>query len=281
MTAGTVAAMDPLATGAPSLAERIRAWTGATQFVPEQEVELQVDVGHPQGLCRSDGVSWLTTVDLERREGALLGLDEQGDLVHRVPLTDGERYHPGGCDLAPIGSAASAGGRSVVVPVAEYRPHSTTVVRRVDLESLTVSDCFAVDDHLGAIVELPGGGYLGGSWGSREWIRFDAQGVEVDRRTNPSHFVDVQDLQVLDEHTVFASGIGWLVVPGGLAQLGGIALLDVDSLQLTLEIPVHAHTPTGRTITYNPVAVEADGDSVRLTVVPDDGRSTLRTYRAS
>lgn len=275
--------MDLPAAADPTLVERIRTWTGATQFVPDTTVELQVDVGHPQGMCRTDGVSWVTTVDLGRRRGELLGLDDSGELVQRIELTDGERYHPGGCDLAPLGTAP--GARSVVVPVAEYRPHSTTVVRRVDLDDRRVSDCFAVDDHLGAIVELPTGGYLGGTWGSREWVRFDADGAVVDRRTNPSHFVDVQDLQVLDDRTVFCSGVGWLVVPGGLAQLGGISLLDVDSLQLTLEIPVHAHTPSGRTITYNPVTVELvddpDGEWVRLTAVPDDGRAALRTYRAS
>jgi Family of unknown function (DUF6454) len=271
--------MDPRVAAAPSLRERIGTWTGATQFTLESTLDLGVDVGHPQGLCRIDDRWWLTTVDLERRRGALLVLDASGALLERVELTDGERHHPGGCDRAPL--AGTTGRAAVVVALAEYRPHSTTVVCRVDADDLSVTECFAFDDHLGAIVELPTGGYLAGTWGSREFIRFDADGAVVDRRVNPSHYVDVQDLQVLDEHTVFCSGIGWLLVPDGLAQLGGVALLDVDTLQLTLELPVHAHTPTGRTITYNPVTVHADAEAVRLSVVPDDGHTSLRVYRAS
>lgn len=254
----------------PELLVALRGLSRATRFEQLDVIELQFDAGHPQGLTVHDGLHWLTTVDLEHVRGLVLAFDGTGELVHRIEVTDGERFHPGGCDLR---------GSHLIVPVAEYRPGSTTLVRAVDLDDLTVTDRFRFDDHLGAVVELPDGGYVAGTWGSRDLVRFDPVGAVVDRRPNSSHFVDFQDSQVLDADTILCSGVADILTPVGLTQIGGLALLDVATLTLSLESPVTAYSSTGRTITYNSVWASVEGGEVRLTTVPDDGRSRALVHR--
>lgn len=232
---------------------------------PVSSTALDGDVHHPQGLCRVDGVDWLSTVDLGRQRGLLVGFDADGHRVAEVEITDGPRFHPGGCD--------AAGGR-IVVPVAEYRPRSTAVVRVVDPATGTVEDAFSLDDHLGAAAALPSGDVVAATWGSREWLRLGPDGEVRARRANPSHFVDVQDVQVLDEDTLLCTGVGHLALGDQLVQIGGLALLDARTLELRLEVPVTTLSPGGRVLTHNPVRAELVDGRAHLVTVPDDGRAS-------
>lgn len=254
----------------PQLLTALRGLSRSTRVEQVDAIDLQFDAGHPQGLSVRGDLHWLTTVDLEHVRGLVLAFDATGELRHRLDVTDAGRFHPGGCDIRD---------GHLIVPVAEYRPESSTVVRAIDLDDLTVTDRFRIDDHLGAVVELPTGGYLAGTWGSRELIRFDADGSVVDRRPNRSHFVDFQDSQVLDDDTILCSGVADILTPVGLTQIGGLALLDVGTLALSLEVPVTAYSSTGRTITYNSVCASLVDGEARLTSVPDDGRSQALVHR--
>jgi hypothetical protein len=66
---------------------------------------------------------------LDRSPGAgrgwLFKFDATGHLLGQLELTDGTKYHPGGIDYD---------GHSIWVPVAEYRPNSTSHIYRVDPE---------------------------------------------------------------------------------------------------------------------------------------------------
>lgn len=256
--------------GGVELLAKLRGLGRATRIEALGVIDLDFDAGHPQGLARHGGLYWLTTVDMERLRGLVLAFDEDGELVHRVDVTDGDRFHPGGCDVS---------GSQLIVPVAEYRPDSSAVVCALDLDDLTTTVRFGLDDHLGAVVELPGGGYVAGTWGSRDLIRVDADGAVVERRANSSHFVDFQDSQVLDADTIVCTGVADILTPVGLTQIGGIALLDVDTLALTSEVPVTTYSPTGRVITYNSVCFLATDEEAHMVTVPDDGRSQAGIHR--
>ena len=81
---------------------------------------------------------------LDRSPGAgrgwLFKFDPAGQLLGQIELTDGAKYHPGGIDYD---------GQSIWVPVAEYRPNSTSNIYRVDPETLASELVFAANDHIG------------------------------------------------------------------------------------------------------------------------------------
>lgn len=245
------------------VADAVGALTRSNPVELVECVVLRFDVGHPQGMCRHAGRWWVTTVDKGTHRGWLLGFDDDGVLHDRVELTDGVRYHPGGCDVRA--------GR-LVTPVAEYRPRSTSVVVTVDLDGGSPDPLFFFDDHLGSATELDDGTLLAATWGSRELHRFGEDGTLVDSASNPSHHVDFQDTQWLAGDAVAATGVASLPAPGGELSVGGVALVDPITLGLTHEAPLHAWSPaTGRSVGNNPTHLELVDGELLLRSVPDDG----------
>lgn len=238
----------------------------STRWRLESSVQVQTDVGHPQGLMRW-GEHWLVSTVYGDGRGELLVIDIDGIVQQRRDVTDGERFHPGGI--------SSDRGRCWV-PVAEYRPASTTTVICVD-EELRTTASFGFDDHLGAMCDLPDDTLLAVSWGSRILYRLDHDGVIIDQRTNPNLFVDHQDLTVVDAATVVATGLGAIAAPGGRVQLGGLTLLDVDTMTPTCEVPVQAWMPSGRVVTYNGAHVDTP-DEVRIHCILDDQTAAIATW---
>lgn len=250
-------------------ADTVRALTRDTSWTRTSAVGIDGDAGHPQGLTRF-GEGWLlTTLCSERAE--LLVLDARGHITKRVDLTDGPRSRPGGLH---------AGAGECWVAVAENRPRSTTSVVRLDAE-LQASVAFRFEDHLGAVCPLGDGTLLAVSWASRMLYRLGANGVVLDRRENPSFFVDFQDLTVLSCGAVAATGVGGLTAPHGRLQLGAIALVDPDTLALPHETPVSAWEPGGRVATYNALHLDVVDEAVRMYCVVGDGAGVLAAWDAS
>lgn len=251
-------------------------------------VPVQGDAGHPQGLTRwADG--WLlSTVHLDPPRAQLLVVAQDGTVSDSADVTDAARFHPGGIHAVPAGPAP--GGWECWVPVAEYRPASSTnVIRVVPTRdgSLSWQVAFRFADHLGALCPLPDGTLLAASWGSRVWYRLDADGQVLDQRVNPSHVVDVQDLTLLTDGRVVATGVGGIDTPQGRLQLGTLAVVDPDRLECVFEVPVSAWEPSGRVATYNACHVDESTDPLPATrqegpvtfhCVVDDRAAQLATW---
>lgn len=231
-------------------------------------VHLGFDAGHPQGMVRVDGTWWISTVDLATRTGWLVAADGEGRRIGRWPCGDAVRYHPGGTDLS---------GGAMWLAAAEYRPGSTTDVYRC-----TPGDApelwFRHPDHLGAIAAAGDGTLVAWTWGSRDLLRLDPSGAVLDRRENPSHFVDYQDLQVLVSGHAVCSGIGGSLRPGG-RLLGGLGVLRLDDLRWVTEVPFPGYSPaTGLVATANPLHLEVVDGRLRLHLLPDGGDGTIFTW---
>jgi hypothetical protein len=235
----------------------------STPWVEGDHLPLRFDVHHPQGLCRSGGTRWLTTVDTERARGFLIGFDDAGGEVVRTELVDGERFHPGGFDVT------DAGG---LVALAEYRPHSSTRVLVTDLDAGECEPLFDVEDHLGAIVAVDDRRIFAVTWGSRELVLFDWDGRVLDARPNPTHVVDFQDVQLVDDGVVACTGTSTLVFGDRLEPVGGVGLVELDGLTLVHEAPITIRSDApDRALTYNGVRFEAPEDRLVLEALADDG----------
>jgi hypothetical protein len=219
------------------------------------------DVGHPQGITPWADQWLVTTVRTDRAVGEVFVVDGRGDLVARREVVDGDRFHPGG---------VSADDDGVWVALAEYRPRSSTRVLRLD-RSLEVIDSFVVDDHLGAICPLSDGSLFAVSWAARRWYRLTDSGAVVADRRGANRFVDAQDLTVLADGLVAATGVGQVTTPTGTLQLGGVSVIDPDALASVHDAPIGAWMPSGRSATHNAthLAVDGDGGAVLHCLVDD------------
>ena len=249
------------------------------------EVAVRGDVGHPQGLCRW-GDGWLvSTVHPGSGTGEVFVVAADGEVVSRVDVTDGERFHPGGFAFDSTGIEADASLPDCWIAVAEYRPRSTTTVMRLDADLATL-ESFPFDDHLGAICPLGDGTLFAVSWASRRWYRLDTNGKILEQRTTPSRWVDLQDIchveGGIDGVRVVATGVGELQTPGGPMQLGGLVAIDVDAMTIVHDTPIAAWMPSGRVATYNGAHLDLRADSsVTLHCLVDDIAASIGTWVAN
>ncbi len=268
------------------MAERISMLTRGSNYRLVKSTPLSFDTHHTQGMTIVGDKIYLTAVHaINKAQGEEIGylyeIDMDGNRLRSIKLGEGAIYHPGGIDFD---------GKYIWVSVAEYRPNSSSIVYRVNPKKMKAEEMFRFDDHLGGIVSLPDSHQLVGvSWGSRTFYRWDLDksGNPDDagnphRQKNGSHFVDYQDGQ-------WVKGTA-LVLFGGLAgyrsggegersmPLGGIALVNANTLQAEFEVPVSLYTDGGGVMNQNPFYVQSTEKGLTLYFIPEDTRSTLYTY---
>lgn len=262
------------------LADALRRLRRDTTWSLASTVDVAHDVGHPQGMTRWGGGWLVTTVHTDRRVGEVFVLTGDGDPVARCELVDGDRFHPGGvCAVGrPDGDGTDAG---VWIALAEYRPRSSTVLLRLD-PALDVVSRVPVDDHLGAVCELPDGSLVAVSWASSRWYRIDPDGSIAHHRRGSNRWIDVQDLQVLADGTVVGTGFGRIGTPAGEVAVGGLAVVDAESLVPIHEAPIAAWMPSGRPATYNATHLDLlDDGRVELHCLVDDRAAAIGRWRTT
>ncbi|MBP3962979.1 DUF6454 family protein [Paenibacillus lignilyticus] len=269
-----------------------RKLTRSTRWELRDKIDLQFNNGHAQGMVRIGDLFYMSSVELAgmpvrydipqdgydrspgRGIGHLFAFDTRGKLVKHTLLGDGDVYHPGGIDFD---------GEHLWVPVAEYRPHSESIVYKVDPVTMLAEEAFRVRDHIGGVVhDRRNGSLIGNSWGSRTFYEWNKAGRMLRAKDNASHFVDYQDGQYAGDGIMIVSGISELANPaGGYAEpyeLGGLALIDMNALEALHEVPIAEFSPQGHVITRNPVFLETAGMELRMYAVPDDERGSLLVY---
>ncbi|WP_138417518.1 DUF6454 family protein [Sinomonas gamaensis] len=215
--------------------------------------------------------------------GHLFVMDKAGNLQKDITLGEGDMYHPGGIDFD---------GTNVWVPVAQYRPNSSAIIYRVDANTLDVNKQFEVADHFGGIVMDKQTGHLvGNTWGSRRFAEWDLQGKQLASWENPNYFIDYQDCQYVPNSKMLCGGVTNLPqtpAAGGANstyELGGMAMIDLNSHEVTRDVPFQKWSTAGHVATRNPFKMTADGDHLTLKVAPDNGDegngTEILTYEAT
>lgn len=262
--------------------------TRSTDWQLVQKIPLRFPTYHPQGFALVGDKIFMSTVEIieppvkypqpvdgyDRTPGKGVGhvlvMNRDGTLVEDIKVGEGTTYHPGGVDFD---------GRSVWVPVAEYRPNSAAIVYRIDVQTNQVSEAFRVPDHIGGVVrDQVTGNVHGVSWGSRTEYSWTPAGKELTEQVNPDHLLDYQDCGYVGWRKQICSGITGLPAPDGKAyELGGLALLDLRDNRILHEVPFPKFSTAGHVVTRNPVALEQSGGKLRLFAAPDDGEETAGT----
>ncbi len=216
---------------------------------------LEGTVYHVQGVDLDEDHIWVTSVDPVSHKGYLHQFDRRTARLERaVELTDGPRFHPGGFSIA---------GNSIWVPVAEYKPHSSAVLVKLDKHTLEIQQKIAVGDHIGCVaVTGDGPGELiAGNWGSRQLYVFDFRGKQLRVVENQSSN-QYQDIKFVD---------GQLVASGNLTnRSGSLDWYEWPSMKLVRTIRSGA---TDRDQPYTGEGMALKGNDLYL--VPEDGPSRI------
>ena len=276
----------------------------STDWKLVKKIKLNLRTYHPQEMVKVGSYFYISAVEITKRTekykdldirvedgkpdrtegkgvGHLFKVDGKGNLVDSVTLGDKARaiYHPGGIDFD---------GKWLWVPVAQYRPHSLSIIYRVNIEDLSVEKVFEFEDHISGVVYNRRDHTLYGmSWGSRTFYTWDLEGHVIRRAQNHSHYVDYQDCQYIKDSYMLCGGTNEYFYPDPKVvkfALGGIALIHLESGIVKHQIPLMLHAgkpkPNPRIVmTGNPVFAEVRGDQLQFYFMPEDDNSTIYIYR--
>jgi len=150
-----------------------------------------------------------------------------------------------------------------------------------------------VADHMGGAVHDPlTRSLVTLSWGARNASLWSLpapsqakQSAGFDRPErivkNPSHYVDYQDCKMLSRAgrvhnapVMICSGITAIYN----TTIGGIAVVDMTTMQPVYEVPLTMVSDAGNLVTKNPFDVGIVDGKLRLYFLPDERNSTLYVY---
>ncbi len=237
---------------APPIEPQQTATESLTDLQMIRVLELKGPMHHVQGIDFDDRLLWVTSVDTPLSKGWLHEFSlTTGLLTRQIEVTDGSRFHPGGM---------SADGESLWMPVAEYRPKSSSVIQRRSKRTLELEFQFNVADHIGCIAVTPEF-LIGGNWDSKEFYIWDRHGQLI-RRVASDTGNAYQDMK-------FDSN--WIVASGNFPdRSGAIDWLDHRSLRLIRRLKAGAND---RGVLYTREGMAIHGN--RLLLLPEDGPSRL------
>ena len=298
-----VAAVAAEAAGPDAVvSDRVKLLTRGTQWKQVAAIAIDFDTQHPQGMVKIGDDFYVSSVEIKTAtkrfpqpvdgydrdtgEGAghLFKFNGAGKLLADLPLGEGSIYHPGGIDYD---------GRSIWVPVAEYRPNSRAIIYRVDPATMKATEVFRYGDHIGGIVHNTDDRTLHGvSWGSRRFYRFtlDDQGRVTNagvaptelRKPNRSGYIDYQDCKYLGGQEALCSGLNMYQMKKDAPRfpLGGFEIVDLAANRAVFQMPIELWTDSGLPMTYNPFWIEPTATGLRAYFMPEDEKSTLYVYEA-
>ncbi|KAK8216905.1 hypothetical protein M8818_001868 [Zalaria obscura] len=245
----------------------------------------------------------LIIIGTDRSAGAgfahLVVFSSNGSRIADATLTapGAVEYHTGGLDYD---------GEWIWATLAQYRPNSTATVIKIDPSTLESEEVLRYDDHLGGIVhDVDESSVTALNWGGRNATRFRLPGGcshaptqspspsqstprKIKTVRNPSYYVDYQDCKFRG-HVAAYQGRAVMLCSGvatigstatGTFNLGGIAIVDVETMVPLDEVPITMTSELGVPVTQNPVDVAVVDGKLRLYWLPDQHNSTLYVYEA-
>ncbi|NCN27304.1 hypothetical protein GW915_06990 [bacterium] len=181
---------------------------------------------HPQGLVKIGNHFYISTVDKagkrssEHQNGYVYKLHFDSKKLRLTSVAqkrlsifvEGEaqrEFHPGGMDFDPLRNA-------IIIPLSQYRAHSTTTFLALDPETLSTKELLADSDHYGSIICV-GDALLATTWHA-ESLRLLTQEDRYDLGKMPASYQDCKFIHSLekDKHTYIYA------LCGGLHRKGSI-----------------------------------------------------------
>jgi hypothetical protein len=305
------------ASHADQIAEAFANLGRTTVWKSIQNISLKGDTYEPEGIVRlgSDRFYVSTTETIvspksygnntiingtDRSTGIgfahILLFDGKGGKIAQATYTQAGdiAYHLGGIDYD---------GQRIWGTIAQYRPNTTASVVSFDPNTLKQTSYFEYRDHLGGIVhDTKANEVYCLNWGSRNASKFAVPHVNASYSSpsngqtfipalrvnrNPSYFVDYQDCKFLGRPrlydgrpTMLCSGLTDYGSGTSVFQLGGVAILDLETMLPLDEVPITALSALGVVLTQNPMDITVVDGKLRFYWMPDQHNSTIYVYEA-
>ncbi|ORX38839.1 hypothetical protein BD324DRAFT_617509 [Kockovaella imperatae] len=245
-----------------------------TQWDLISAVQLQGDTWEPEGMVKlgddriiiSAGEYTAPTIPFgrdangtpiirngtDRANGAgfahlILFNSTDGTRIADATLTErgSQEYHNGGCDYD---------GQWIWCTIAQYRPNSTATLVKVDPMTLKPTPVARIADHEGGVIHdtrtdhlvtLNWGSRNASTWSSRRQYSLEGFSRPVKVVRNPSYFVDYQDCKFVgypsclgSKSIALCSGVATIGSGNSSYNLGGIALVDTETMDPLVEVPI-------------------------------------------
>lgn len=286
-----------------------------TKWEEVQKTHFKTNTGEPEGMVRLGDDRYFVSAgefiirpipyppgviingtDRSAGEGHahLLLFDGKGnfiaDATHSVK--DDIEYHPGGIDYD---------GEFIWSAIAQYRPNTTARVVKIDPRTMEAETVFRTTDHFGAVVhDTQTNSLVGLNWAARNASTWDLSGQLEQRMNqerdepeinsdevlpptnvvqNPYTVVDYQDCKFLG-HPKEYEGRAVMICSGVSGSTGGIALVDMETMEPLAEVPIAMKSGLGKIVTQNPFDVDVVDGRLRLYFLPDMIVSSLYVYEA-
>jgi hypothetical protein len=295
------------ASHADQIVEKFNTLGRTTIFNLVKTVQLEGDTGEPEGMVNINEERYIISLGMyttptvsygnntiingtDRTPGAGVGhlvvFDGEGNRIADLATSNvGDiEYHMGGIDYD---------GENVWATLAQYRPNSTATILKIDPQTLQASTVLQYNDHEGGIVHDPLTKRIATlNWGSRNTSIFDLTNLEpaagseytpaIKVTQNPSFYVDYQDCKFLG-HPEFYDYRAVMICSGVTAltancTIGGIAIVDVNTMIPLSEVPLTMTSELGVAITENPFDVDIVDGNLRLYFAPDQHNTTVYIY---
>ncbi len=178
--------------------------------------------GHVQGIAFSKKNLFLSAVDKEEKVGYLFKIDPKTYyLIDQIKMKIGNIFHPGGI---------SFNGEYLYLPLAGYKPHSSTIILKIDPDTMEPVSSFVVNDHIGAVTTDGEGFIFGMNWDARDIYIWDTSGNLLKTFPNKQK-IAYQDIEY-SNGILYCSGIKIHTLMGGRVDL---YKFDRNTLTLTLK----------------------------------------------
>ncbi|KAK3403594.1 hypothetical protein B0T20DRAFT_401358 [Sordaria brevicollis] len=280
----------------------------STKWKLVEKVKFEGDTYEPEGLVRigndryfvSAGEYIVPTIkynetingtDRTAGEGFahMIVFDGKGKRIADASISKAKslEYHNGGIDYD---------GTFIWATLSQYRPNTTGTLLRMRPNTLVPEPILSVADHQGgAVHDTKSGTVVTLNWGSRKasiWNGHDKPLAPPEftrpksEVKNPSSFVDYQDCKYLGRYEQQIYGSRPVMLCSGVADLantriGGLAIVDMESMAPLHEVPVTLVSDLGAAMTKNPMDVAVVDGKMRLYFLPDERNSTLYVYEAA
>lgn len=212
---------------------------------------------HIQGLCVDRDHFWISSVERKAKKGWVYLVDRHTLTVTKErEISIGEQYHPGGMQVV---------GGELWVPVAEYKPTSTSTMLCLDAMSLETLRSFPLLDHIGGVAVSDDGTIYAANWDCKTLYELDADGKILGRKPNPTG-VAYQDLK-------WHQGKLWGTGSVGILKLntGIVDVIDPDQWALKQRYRLAGKTADGGS-NFGREGLAIFEDSLYL--LPEDGPHT-------
>lgn len=246
-----------------------------------QKISLDFNTYHPQGMVKIGNDFFLSSVEVTERPikflfadpgqdrspgkgtGHIFHFDNQGRLIRKISIGEGDLYHPGGIDTD---------GAWIWIPISEYRPNSQSTVYKLNLTNFSLVKAFDFQDHITAIsYNIHKQSLHGMNWDTQLFYAWTPNGKVLRQDHKQDEGTGLQDCHYAGDNSMLCSRQS----KHSQYRNGSLVLVDLNDHSIILQVEAPKITGTDIILTRNAMTFELFDDHLRFYFIPEDEQSIM------